>query len=154
MKKILLSAAFSLLTLLSFAQNVNDDVEILRDMAAAERRALVAENLMLSEEESKIFWPMYDEYRGEVRKIGTARIEVVTKFADNYETMTDEIAKEIIDQYFTNEMNYNKVRTTYKNKMMKSLSPKLVFRFFQIENKIDAVIDFGMASEIPLIMKD
>ena len=154
MKKILLTAAIALFTTLSFAQNTNDDIEVLRDMAAAERRALVAENLMLSEEESKLFWPMYDEYRAEVRKIGTARIEVVTKFAENYENMTDEVAKEIMDSFFTNEMNYNKVRTSYKNKMSKTLSPKLVFRFIQIENKIDALIDFEMATEIPLIMKD
>lgn len=136
-----------------FSQNINDQVEVLRDMAATERRALVADNLMLTEEESKIFWPMYDEFRNEAKKVGTRRIELIQEFANNYESMSNEKSVEIMNEYLSIESSYTKLKSTYKDKMIKSLNGKLVFRYFQIENKIDAVIAFGLASEIPLVMK-
>lgn len=155
MKKTILALLITTFSVGLIAQNVNDDIEILRDMAAAERKALVAENLQLNEEESKIFWPLYDDFRAEMKKIGTARIENIQKFAENFDKMTDEVALEIMKNYSDYQVNYNKVRKTYMDKMLKNnLSPKLVFRFFQIENKVDALINYGVTAEIPLIIKE
>lgn len=135
------------------AQNTNDEIQVLRDMAATERRALVADNLMMNEEESKVFWPLYDEYRNEVKKLGTRKIENLQNFADNYEAMTDEKSLAIMNEYFSIESEYNKLRISYKEKFLKVLSAQLVFRYFQIENKIDALINVGLAQEVPLIIK-
>ena len=154
MKKILVSTLLIVISFISFAQNTNDQIEVLRDMAATERRALVAENMMLSEEESKIFWPIYDDYRAEARKLGTNNIEMIKKFADNYEKMTDETASEIMNDYFTLKTQQTKLKATYRTKLVKVLSAKLVLRYMQIENKIDAIIAYSLAAEIPLTMKD
>ena len=154
MKKVITTSFFALAFLLSFAQSVNDQIEVLRDMAATERRALVAENLMLNEEESKIFWPLYDEYRAEARKLGTKEIEMIQKFADNYEKMSDETASEIMNEYFALVTEQNKLKSTYRKKMVKVMSPKLVLRYMQIENKIDAIIDYDLATAIPLTIKE
>ncbi len=154
MKKLILSAIFVAITAISFAQSVNDQIEVLRDMAATERRALVAENLMLNDEESKVFWPLYDEYRTEARKLGTKEIEMIQKFADNYETMTDEVATQIMNDYFDIVTRQNKLKAQYRTKMVKVLPAKLVLRYMQIENKIDAIIDYSLAAEIPLTLKD
>lgn len=153
MKKIIL-AVFAITTMsISFAQNSNDDVEILRDLAAAERKALVAENMMLTDEESTTFWPLYDAYRSEVRELGTKRIALLEKFAENYEKMDDANAVEIMDQYFKNQSEAIKIQNTHRVKMQKSLPGKLVLRYMQIENKMNAIIEFGMAAEIPLSIK-
>ena len=154
MKKYLLSVMLAFVATFTFAQSMSDQIEILRDMAATERRALVAENLMLSDEESKLFWPLYDEYRAEARKLGTKEIELIQKFADNYENMTDEAASDIMNDYFSIQTQQNKTKATYRNKMVKVLPAKLVLRYMQIENKIDALIDAELAMEIPLTMKD
>ena len=154
MKKSLVSILLVLISIVSFAQNVNDQIEVLRDMAATERRALVAENMMLNEEESKIFWPLYDDYRAKARKLGTKEIAMIVKFADNYEKMTDETTTEIMNDYFSVVTAQSKLKATHRNKMVKVLSPKLVLRYMQIENKIDAIIDYSLAAEIPLTLKD
>jgi len=153
MKNTVLSLLLIFISVISFAQNANDQIEVLRDMAATERRALVAENLMLNEDESKVFWPLYDDYRAEARKLGTKEIEMIQKFADNYETMTDENAAEIMNDYFSIVTQQNKLKATYRTKMIKVLSARLVLRYMQIENKIDAIIDYSLAAEIPLTMK-
>lgn len=154
MKKALLSFMILLFGLKLYAQNVNDEIEILRDMAAAERRALIAENLILNEDESNIFWPVYDEYRAKMKKVGTARIENIQKYADNYENMANEVAIDIMKSYNQYNTDYLNIRKSFMEKLIKELSPKLVFRFFQIENKVDAMINFDLSAEIPLIIKD
>lgn len=153
MKKIFHSLFILLATTVLNAQNVNSDIELTRDLAAAERKLIVSENMMLTDEESKIFWPIYDQYRADAREIGTEKITYVKDFADSYENMTDEKAAEIMSKYFTVEADYLALRSSYKDKMTAVLSAQLVFRFFQIDNKIDALINLGLASEIPLIIK-
>ena len=44
-----------------------------------------------------------------------------------------------------------KVRTAYAKKMQKALPGRVVARFFQIENKMDIIVEYEMAGEIPLI---
>lgn len=153
MKKIFLSL-FILITVATLnAQNVNSDIELTRDLAAAERKLIVSENMMLTDEESKIFWPIFDQYRADAREIGTEKIAYMKDFADSYENMTDEKAAEIMSKYFSLEADYLALRSSYKDKMTAVLSDQLVFRFFQIDNKIDALINLGLASEVPLIIK-
>lgn len=154
MKKLVILPLFLLTFSFSFSQSVNDDIEILRDMAAAERRALVAENLMLSEEESKLFWPIYDDFRADMKKLDSEKMKNIELFASKYENMSDEDANKIMENYHSYEMEYSKLRHSYKNKFTKVLPAKLIFRFFQIENKVDAMIRFALAAEIPLIIKE
>jgi len=139
---------------ISFAQNTQDEIEVMRDIAAVERRAIVAENLMLSEEESKVFWPVYDDYRAEARKAGTRQIELVKKFAENYETMTDEVAIQLLTDVNKISSDQLKMKAGYRTNLLKVLPGKLVLRAIQIENKIDAIINYGLAQEIPLLIKE
>jgi len=43
-----------------------------------------------------------------------------------------------------------KIRAKYVKKFKKVLEPKNVLRFFQVENKLDAMIIAELAAEIPL----
>ena len=153
MKRILSTIFCIGIMTVSFAQNTQDEIEVIRDIAATERRAIVAENLMLTEEESKVFWPVYDDYRAEARKVGTREIELITKFADNYENMTDEVAIQLLTDVSKINSDQVKNKASYRTKLLKVLPGKLVLRAIQIENKLDIIIDFGLAQEIPLTIK-
>jgi len=43
------------------------------------------------------------------------------------------------------------IKEDYVSKMSKVLSARTVARFFQIDNKLDVVVDAGLAARIPLI---
>ena len=49
-----------------------DQIELTRWSIQSERKAAVADNLQLSEQESKAFWPLYDDYRTAMGKVGEA----------------------------------------------------------------------------------
>ena len=133
------------------AQSFDDYLEVARDVLKTEKKAAVAEAMMLSETESGPFWEMYNEYNAELYKIHTERVTIIKDFATNYESLTDEMADELINRsmaYQTKLLNLNK---TYLKKFKKILPAGKVARYFQIENKIEALIAANLAVEIPLI---
>ncbi len=154
MKKIILTLAAVIASFSIYAQVNTAEYEILKDLASAEHKALVAENLTLTEEQQKIFWPLYNDYRAAMNAHFDKEVELLKKFADNYENMSDETASSITNTYFSLLSEENKIRSTHTKKMLKVLPPKLVFRFTQIENKLAAVAQFDAAMEIPLIVND
>lgn len=133
------------------AQTADDDIQLTRAVVQTERQAVVAANLGLNDAESAIFWPLYQEYRAAVDRATDARVALLKKYFANFETLTDEEASTLLDDFFVYEGNLLKTRMTYAKKMRKVLPGKTVARFFQIENKMDTIIEYEMAGEVPLI---
>jgi hypothetical protein len=117
----------------------------------ADRQAVVAANLPLSDGESKVFWPVYKEYRGEVEKIGDRVAKLIAAYAANFQSMTDAKADAFFTEWQAIERDKVTTREKYIPKFRSVLPPQKAARFFQIENKVDAIINVALASEIPLV---
>ena len=117
----------------------------------ADRQAVVAANLPLTEGEAQTFWPVYKAYRVEVEKLGDRMVKLIAAYAANFETMNDTKA----DAFFTDLLAIDRdrlaVREQYVPKVRAVLPGQKATRFFQIENKLDAIVNVSLASEIPLV---
>jgi hypothetical protein len=133
-----------------FAQ-AEHEVALTRAQLQTERQAIVAENLPLTEEQAKAFWPLYRDYRGELAKLGDRFATLIENYAKSYETLTDEQAKAMIDEFFAIQKEELKIKTDWVPKFGKVLPPKALARFFQIENKLDAIVRYELADGIPLV---
>jgi hypothetical protein len=131
--------------------DINDALEMIRDMVQIERKSVVAEELGLTGAESTEFWPVYDAYVAEREVINDRVLKIVTDYAANYLNMSDEMATAMVDQYFDVEADRLKLRRKYVRELDDVLPPKKLARFVQIENKLDAIVQVDMASEIPLV---
>ena len=127
------------------------EIEQLRAELKADRQAVVAANLPLSEGESKVFWPVYKEYRGEVEKLGDRTAKLVAAYAANYETMDDPKATAFFNEWQSIERDRSAVRDKYVPRIRKVLPAQKAARYFQIENKMDAIVNLGLAADIPLV---
>jgi len=65
----------------------------LRQEAGQDRRNIVRANMLLTETESARFWPLYDEYRAERRKIGDRRVRLITDFLAQEHSMSEDAAR-------------------------------------------------------------
>ena len=133
------------------AQTADDAIQLTRSAIQTERQAVVAANLGLNESESAVFWPLYRDYRNAVNQAADARVDILRRLFSNYETLTDDDALSLLDDHLAFEKEMLKIRTSYAKKMGKVLPGRTVARFFQIENKMDAIVDYEMAGEIPLV---
>jgi hypothetical protein len=131
--------------------DLNDTIEMVRSMAALERRTVIAEQLKLTGEESTKFWPIYDEYAVDKKRINDRLVKIITDYGANFEDLSDELATSLVDDHMDVQSDLLKLRSKYLRKFNKVLAPKTLARFYQIENKMDAVTNVVMAQGIPLI---
>ncbi len=127
-----------------------DALETTRAEVQANRKARVEENLDLTDAEAKAFWPLYDEYRAAMIKVGDRRAALITDFARNYEKLTDEQATNMVKEMLDIQEQEISVRREHLTKMGKVLPPQKLARFAQIENKFDAMVNSKLTEMIPL----
>ena len=57
----------------------------------------------------------------------------------------------MLDEWLAVEMESQKMREAYLPKFREVLTDKKVARYYQLENKILAVVNYELAAEIPLV---
>jgi hypothetical protein len=60
-------------------------VEMLRSDVRAQKAALVAEAMQLSDAEASAFWPLFREYENGLAKVNDERVALLKDFAENYD---------------------------------------------------------------------
>ena len=133
------------------AQSNDSSIRLTRSAVQAERQALIAANLGLTEEQRDVFWPLYADYRKSIDEIADQKVAFFERFFASYETLTDDEALALLDESFELKARYLEVQKMYAAEMRKHLPGKTVARFFQIENKMDVIVDYELSGEFPLI---
>ncbi len=148
---IALTAGMLLLAGDGFAADATATIEVVRSIAETERKAIVADNMFFTAEEAEKFWPVYNEYREQNRKVGDKRVKVIRDLATEFETLDDARAEQLLREVLDFQADRVKLRKSYVKKFNKAIPPKKTVRFFQIDNKLDTIIDFALATKIPLV---
>jgi hypothetical protein len=130
-----------------------DNMQILRDKIRADKKLVVATNMELMESEAKGFWPIYDEYQKDLQKINRRLANLLESYAADFrkKSLTDEKAKQLINEAVAIEQAEADLKSTYAPKLSKVLPIRKVIRYLQIENKIRAVVKYDIASGVPLV---
>jgi hypothetical protein len=126
-------------------------IQMLRSEVGQDRREIVKGAMLLTQSESAIFWPLYDQYRGEMHALGDRRLRLISDFAANRNAMSEEQAEQLTKDALSIEKDKVSVKESYVKKMSKVLSARTVGRFFQIDGKLDAAVDAQLAARVPLI---
>ena len=128
-----------------------DNMQLVREKIKTDKKLFIAQNMNLTESEAKVFWPVYENYQKDLGKLVDKAVKLIDNYAANYETMTEEAAKELIDGYLAIEGERVTLMKSFLPKFRKVLPEKKVARYYQLENKIDAVVNYGLARQIPLV---
>jgi hypothetical protein len=117
-----------------------ENIQLTRTLIDAQRQLLVSGGLELTPKEMEGFWPLYRTYRVEMAKLGDRLVSVITRYAENYADLKDDLAGKLLDEYLAK----------YVPKFKKVLPVTKVVRFYQIENKLDVTILAEIAEAVPL----
>ena len=128
-----------------------EEIELTRAIIQAERQAIVTRAMDLTAAEAQAFWPIYREYRLEMVRVGDRLLALITTYAQNYRGLSDELAGKLLTEYLAIEKARLQVRTKYLPRFQKVLPTKKVARYYQVENKLDVIIQAELAQEIPLV---
>jgi hypothetical protein len=125
--------------------------ETLLETLRSNKKALVEVNLQLTEEEARAFWPVYDRYQQELSAVQERLLRIIETYEANFGKMNDEKALQLVDDYLAEERDRARIRSSYLEPIRKVLPGVKVMRFYQIENKIDAVLRYHLAATIPVV---
>jgi len=131
---------------------VEKDIELLRTDVRANKKKILAAGMPLTEEEGAQFWPVYDRYVADMMKHSDELYAIVKDYAANQNTMTDEKANSLVKRWGALQVEMAQTRQKYIPIIQKVLPGKKAALFFQLNNRLDAIIDIQVVSEIPLMI--
>jgi len=130
---------------------VRSEIELTRQQIQTERQALVAEAMELTDEQAAAFWPVYRDYRNELAPVGDRQVELILGYAERFGAVTDEYANQMLEDHLNIQSKKLEIQKMYVSRFLGVLSPMLVARFYQIENKLDAIVAFDLALSVPVL---
>jgi hypothetical protein len=129
----------------------DQDIELLRADIRSKRKQVVAANMSLTADEATRFWPLFDQYTAEVRKINDRRWAMMKDYAEHYHTMTDAQAKDHMEKSAAIDAELIALRMQYVPQFDALVAPQKVVQFYQIDRRLDLLMNLQLASLIPVV---
>jgi len=126
------------------------ELEGFRSQLLEDRRELVRKGLELTTNEAAAFQPVYEAYQEEVEGFRRRRLNLVLDFLENRGSYdrAESIAR--LRDWLAMKQDWARLEREWLGEFLSVLPAGKVMRYYQIENKIDAVINAELASFVPL----
>jgi hypothetical protein len=126
-------------------------VAVLRADIETRKTNVVQQNLPLSEEQARRFWPLQRSYENDLSKLGDQCLDVIRDYMTNWDDLNDQTARSLGKRLHDYRKRREDLRGKYFDRISKEISPVVAVKFFQIETQLEDMIDLGIASSVPLI---
>jgi len=127
------------------------DIALLRHDVQAAKMDVITKTMQFTDAEAAAFWPLYRDYANEEHQIGDTTYRIIKDYAANYDQMTDAKAGELTRKALDVERSKYELASKYLPRFEKVLSPKRAAKFFQVERRLDLMIDLELSGAIPLL---
>ncbi len=131
--------------------SIDQDVEMLRQDIRAQRKEITAQNMTLTADEATKFWPIFDQYRKEAVKPNDDRWALIKEYAANYGTMTDAQINDFMTRSTAVDQQLLSLRMKYVPVFEKVISAKKTALWYQIDRRIDLLINLQLSASIPMV---
>lgn len=156
MKKLITACALAMLACAPLPAIAQDnaaavaELQAMQKAAKADKRALVAQTLQLTDAEAKKFWPVYDSFQRTLANITRERNVALEGLVARGRPLTDAYAKQMVNELMFNEEQEIKALRKLANASLRALPPRKAARYIQLEMKLRAAQDYEIALVFPL----
>ncbi len=146
-------AALLIIFLLSSNAVYSEDLNYQRVAVEAKKKLQIAKNMRFTKQQDKAFWTLYSEYERDMDSVYRDKFDLVHEFktASASHRVTDQQANQYLESFFEIENRKLLIKQGYIEKFQKILPGKKVARFYQIDNKLDAIINHELAIKVNLL---
>jgi len=130
-----------------------EEAKLTRAIIKLERRKILAANIDLTKKEPHAFWPIYDKYTSSMTFVNDQKFKLISEYRDAYvkKNLSEANALKLLEEFLNIERSKLNFKKLYIPRFKKVLPPKKVVRFYQVENKLDSIINYELSREIPLV---
>jgi hypothetical protein len=151
MKKLVLAFSFVMFVIAGMAQTNKDDLQILQATFGKEKAELVKAYMKIPTEQDAAFWSLYDQYEESRRALGKEKVALIEEYANNYESLDDKKAADLMNKKLKITDSYTKMQKKYYDSFAKLIGGRQAAKFFQLEDYLENIIRLSIQESIPFI---
>jgi Spy/CpxP family protein refolding chaperone len=130
---------------------VERDIQLMREDVRSKKKQLIAANLKLTDTQATKFWPVYDQYAADLVKINDGKYALIKEYAEEWGKMSNAQALSLAKRALDADEQVAQLRTRYVPIFNQAVDGKTTATFFQIERRIQSMIDLQVSSQLPLV---
>src|SRR5271165_3427746 len=127
------------------------DIQMLRKNLRSERKQVIAANMKLTGAEAEKFWPVYEQYISELVANNNLKYDLIKQYVQQQGNLTDAQADAAVKQWIQVDESVAQLRLKYVPLFRKVLSAKKTALFYQVDRRIQLMIDLQLVSALPLM---
>jgi hypothetical protein len=128
----------------------DEDIALLRKDLRAMKMQVIGQNMSLSDTEAQKFWPIYNHYVKDLSEVNDQKYALLKQYAEMWATMTDEDALIYVRHWLEADGQAQALRLKYVPVVSQVLPGKKAATFFQLDRRLNMIIDLQLFSQIPL----
>jgi hypothetical protein len=128
----------------------DEDIALLRQDLRAKKMQVIGDNMSLSDDEAHKFWPIYNHYVKDLTAVNDQKYALLKQYAEMWATMTDEDALIYVRHWLEADGQAQALRLRYVPVVSQALPGKKAATFFQLDRRLNMIIDLQLFSQIPL----
>ncbi len=132
-------------------KNVQAYIDLLRKDVRQQKAEIMGSVMVLSSEDAAKFWPIYNAYDVELSKLNSQRVENIKDYAQNYNSMTDAKADDLIQKSLAYQKQRAELLAKTYEQVKQAVGGVTAARFAQVEHQLLLIIDLQIASSLPVI---
>jgi hypothetical protein len=151
MKKVFLIIAIAISASTYAQSTMKEDVDIIQGLYGKTKKELVNSYMQLTGTQATAFWKIYDAYEAERKALGQKKFQLIDKYADHFETLTDAQADELAKATLKNNMDFEKLEAKYYEKTKAVIGALNAAKFIQAEIYLQTSVRSAIQDNIPFI---
>ena len=128
----------------------DEDIALLRKDLRAMKMQVIGQNMSLSDAEGQKFWPVYNHYVKDLSEVNDQKYALLKQYAEMWATMTDEDALIYVRHWLEADGEAQALRLKYVPVVSQVLPGRKAATFFQLDRRLNMIIDLQLFSQIPL----
>ena len=128
----------------------DEDISLLRQDLRAKKMQVIGQNMSLSDTEAEKFWPIYNHYVKDLQEVNNQKYALLKQYAEMWATMRDEDALIYVRHWLEVDGQAQALRLKYVPVVSQVLPGKKAATFFQLDRRLNMIIDLQLLSQIPL----
>jgi hypothetical protein len=128
----------------------DEDIALLRQDIRAMKMQVIGQNMSLSDTEAEKFWPIYNHYTKDLVEVNNQKYALLKQYAEMWATMTDEDALIYVRHWLEADGQAQALRLKYVPVVSQVLPGRKAATFFQLDRRLNMIIDLQLFSQIPL----
>ena len=129
----------------------DEDIQMLRKDIRSQRKQIIAANMNLSDSEAEKFWPVYEQYVSDLVKLNGTKYALIKQYIQTKGALNDAEAEAAVNQWVSVDQSVGELRKKYVPLFRKVLTARNTALFYQLDRRVQLMIDLQLASSIPMI---